>query len=204
MKFYENVIFPKFYDLLLDHKVFNEKRRESISKAKGRVLEVGVGTGLNLSYYSSDVSELVAVDPNPGMEKQFLKKAKDFAFITRFVLTGAESMPFDDNTFDSVVSTLALCSIGKLQEALTEVKRVLKPEGQFIFLDHGLSFDPSVQRWQRFLNPIQGCVGAGCSLTVNIEKELLEAGFQISELSNEYAEFAPKFLGYLYQGVAKK
>jgi len=167
-------------------------------------LEIGGGTGLNLNHYPESLQKLVVVEPNPGMKIEFLKKARGHRLQTEFHLCGAEKMPFNDASFDSVVSTITLCSIPNLPAALLEIKRVLRPGGQFIFLDHGLSSDEQVAKIQRFLNPVQKLIGAGCQIIVPIKEEILRAGFQIQSCQNFYAEKSPRFIGYFYQGIARR
>lgn len=204
MGIYSDVIFPAFFDQLARHKFFDERRGQALKRARGRILEIGAGTGLNLDYYPESVNELTALEPNPGMRKQFLRKAENHRIKSDFFLNGAERMPFENESFDTVVSTLTLCSIPKLPEALLEVKRVLTADGLFIFLDHGISDDARVAKLQRWLNPVQKVVGAGCQLTVDIEAAIKAAGFKIVELNKFNLEKAPKFVGSMYEGVARK
>lgn len=204
MGLYNDVIFPRFYDLFVRHKAFDEKRAGTLSKARGRILEIGVGTGLNLDQYPGSVNKITAIEPNPGMKKEFLRKADNHRLQVDFKLVGAEKMPFDNEEFDTVISTITLCSIPHLQEALTEIFRVLKPNGQFLFLDHGLSCEKAVAKYQKILNPFWKVFGAGCQLTIDIEKEIKFAGFKIQSLEKYHIEKAPKFIGSVYEGVALK
>ena len=203
MSFYSESIFPFFFDSVVRNKVFDQRRKAVLSNCQGKVLEIGAGTGINLDYYPDFIEEITVVEPNPGMKIQFQKKALAHRIKVDFRLSGAEKMPFPDQTFDTVVSTITMCSIPDLQGALAEIKRVLKPEGIFIFLDHGLSDENFTARVQRFLNPLHSCIGAGCQLNKNYEIELHTANFQILELKKYNIKNAPKFIGFVYEGIAK-
>lgn len=202
MGFYSDYIFPKFFDRVVQHKAFDERRAEVLKSATGRILEIGIGTGLNLDLYPSHVNEIFAIDPNPGMETQLRQKLNGHRLKVSFTRTGAESLPYPDNYFDTVISTLTLCSIRDLQKSLQEIQRVLSAQGKFIFLDHGLSRDLHVIRIQKLLNPIQNVIGCGCSLTVDVEKVLLGEGFRLEQLKCYYLPKAAKFIGHVYEGVA--
>jgi ubiquinone/menaquinone biosynthesis C-methylase UbiE len=205
MGIYSDIVFPKFYDLICKHKGFNNHRSALLSKVTaGKILEIGIGTGINMDFYPPQIAELSAIDPNPGMEKQLRDKLKNRKIKINFIRAGAEDLPFQDGSFDTVISTLTMCSIPNLGKALSEIKRVLKFDGKLFFLDHGLSRDPKIERIQRILNPIQKVIGCGCQLTVDIEHELIQAGFKILSLNVFYLENAPKFLGHVYEGFAGK
>lgn len=202
MGLYSDYIFPAFFDSVVGHKIYNKFRGEVLRQARGRILEIGIGTGLNLDLYPKTVNEIYAIDPNPGMERQLRKKLETRRIKVNFTLAGAESLPYPAGYFDTVVSTLTLCSIPDLPRALAEVRRVLKHGGKFLFLDHGLSREPRVARFQNYLNPLQHKIGCGCSLTVDVERVLRAADFHIDQLKLYYAPRAPKFIGQLYEGIA--
>lgn len=202
MGIYSDHIFPKFYDFVVQHKAFDALREDFLKDAEGNILEIGIGTGLNLDLYPERVKEITAIDPNPGMEKELKKKLKHHRMQVHFFQTGAEALPFEDGTFQTVVSTLTLCSIPDLTKALSEIRRVLKPNGKFLFLEHGLSHDRWVAKVQYVLNPVQKRVGCGCQLTVDVENELKKAGLKINSIKKFYLADAPKFIGSIYQGSA--
>jgi len=204
MGLYSEWIFPKFFDVLVRHKYFDAKRVTALKEVKGKVLEIGIGTGLNLDCYPSAVREIYAIDPNPGMKRELFAKHSDHRVKIHFSQTGAENLPYDSETFDTIVSTLTFCSIPDLPAALAEMKRVLKTKGKIIFMEHGLSHERSVAKWQRRLDPIQKVVGCGCSLTVNATDELKRAGFNVTRGETYYVQKAPKFVGYVYEGIAVK
>ncbi len=202
MGLYSDYIFPTFFDWVVPHKGFDEKREEVLKQAQGKILEIGIGTGLNLDYYPKEISEIWAVDPNAGMQRELNRKLAKREIKVNFFLAPAEKLPFDNGEFNTVVSTLTMCTIPNLQKGLTEIRRVLKPNGKFIFLEHGLSHDSNVARLQRFLNPVQNVIGCGCKLNVDAEAELAKAGFRIASMNKNYIPHYPKILSFVYQGVA--
>lgn len=202
MGLYSDVIFPRYFDLVVGHKFYDLNREGILAKAEGKILEIGIGTGLNLECYPETVTHITAIDPNPGMEKELRAKLKSSRVQVDFHRAVAEKLPFDDQTFDTVVSTLTMCSIPNLPVALKEIRRVLKPTGKFIFLEHGLSREKWTAAVQKALNPIQKVVGCGCSLTVDVEKVFRESDFRVQQIRRRYVKHSPKFIGYIYEGVA--
>jgi len=203
MGFYSQRILPYLLDWSLSDPTIAQYRQEVLANVTGEVLEIGFGTGLNLSYYPESIEKLVAIDANPGVHILAQKRIqKSHITVDHRVLNG-ENLPMADNTFDSVVSTWTLCSIAKVEQALQEIYRVLKPGGKFFFVEHGLSNEPQVQIWQNRLTPIQKVIADGCHFNRNI-RQLVEKQFDMVTLKEFYAEKTPKFVGYLYQGVATK
>ena len=183
-------------------KPISKQRKKIITKAIGRVLEIGIGSGLNFKYYNlSKVSEVFAVEPDSTL----LNKAKINAQKNNISLNiqniAAEKLPFEDNMFDTVISTYTMCSISNLSMALTEIKRVIKSNGKLIFSEHGKAPDGNIYRWQKRLNPIQKRIAGGCQLDVNIPIVIENSGFELSELNSMYIP-GPKFLSYHYWGSA--
>ncbi|MBD1807111.1 class I SAM-dependent methyltransferase [Microcoleus sp. FACHB-SPT15] len=203
MGFYSQVIAPRLLDWGMSDPSLALYRREVLSDVQGEVLEIGFGTGINLSYYPEHLQQLVTVDANPGMNALAQKRIESSNIrVDNRVLNG-ENLPMADNTFDCVVSTWTLCSIANVEQALKEIYRVLKPGGRFFFIEHGLSDDPKVQVWQNRLNPINKAIADGCNLNRNI-KELIEAQFKNVTIEQFYAPKSPKVSGYMYKGVASK
>ncbi|NHC34080.1 class I SAM-dependent methyltransferase [Scytonema millei] len=203
MGFYSQRILPYLLDWSLSDPTMAQYRKEVLANVTGEVLEIGFGTGLNLSYYPENIDKLVAIDANPGVHALAQKRIqKSHITVDNRVLNG-ENLPMADNTFDSVVSTWTLCSIAKVEQALQEIYRVLKPGGKFFFVEHGLSHEPQVQVWQNRLTPLQKVIADGCHFNRNI-KQLVEKQFDLVTVEEFYAEKTPKFVGYLYQGVATK
>jgi len=176
-------------------------RQHVLAAARGAVLEVGCGTGLNFAHYPPAAARLVAIDPNPGM----LAKAGDRAAALDLDITLAAAdacqLPYPDASFDTVVSTWTPCSIPDVAQSIREIRRALKPDGQFLFVEHGASPEPSVRAWQNRLNPLQKRLADGCHLNRQIA-ELIGAQFAVATLDNLYLDDVPKFLGYLYRGIA--
>jgi ubiquinone/menaquinone biosynthesis C-methylase UbiE len=202
--FFAQVIVPLLCDFLLNKPLLARHRRQLLARAHGNVLEIGFGTGLNLPYYPERVRKLIAVDPNPGMHRLAQKRVQQARIeVDQQVLSG-EWLPFKDDRFDCAVSTFTLCSIADADQALGEVYRVLKPSGQFLFLEHGLSPEPHVQKWQRRLNWLQVRLANGCHLDRNMRELVAGQPFASVELKEFYLEKMPKTHGYIYRGMATK
>ncbi len=178
-------------------------RQQVLAEVSGDVLEIGFGTGLNLPHYPAQVNKLVVVDPNPGMNARAKKRVEAAKIAVESQILNSEVLPMPDRSFDAVVSTWTLCSIVNLEQALSEIARVLKPGGKFYFIEHGLSPEPEVQKWQNRFNPIQKVIGDGCNLNRNIS-ELISRHLRIEKLEEFYMPNTPKIAGYFYQGVAVK
>ncbi|MEP0871537.1 class I SAM-dependent methyltransferase [Trichocoleus desertorum AS-A10] len=204
MRFYSQVIFPRLLDWGMSHPALAQYRQELLAEVEGEVLEIGFGTGLNLQYYPCQIQKITTVDVNPGVSALAQKRIQATAIAVDHCLLNGENLPMADNTFDSVVSTWTLCSIAKVDQALQEIHRVLKPSGKFFFVEHGLSEDPQVQVWQNRLTPLQKVIGDGCHLNRQIQ-QLVEANhFEILKLDKFYVTTLPKIGGYMYKGVAIK
>ena len=204
MGMYTSYVFPRILDYIMSGENFDEVRRKTLQNVRGNTLEIGFGTGLNLNHYPASLGRLVAIDVNPGMGAMARKRtAHSGTEVDHRVLDG-QSLPIADGTFDSVVSTWTLCSIAEVDRALLEIYRVLAPGGRFFFVEHGLSKDSEIQKWQRRLTPIQKIVADGCHLDRNIESLIRRTGFHDIELETFYMERVPRVGGFLYQGVAVK
>ena len=188
----------------MNQRVFRRLRREALSPATGRVLEIGFGTGINLDYYPAGTRQVVGVDSNPGVARLAQRRAARAGIVVEHHALSAEELPFGAAGFDTVVSTFTLCSIPDLQRALAEVRRVLKPGGRLLFVEHGLSPDPGVARWQRRLNPAWQFVGDGCHLDRNATEEIRRSGLAIERVRNFYLPHRARFAGYMYLGAARK
>ncbi|NER20022.1 MAG: class I SAM-dependent methyltransferase [Symploca sp. SIO1B1] len=203
MGFYSEFILPCCLDWTMSSPQLASYRQEVLSEVSGEVLEIGFGTGLNLSYYPQSLTTLTIVDVNPGMNRFAKKRIKNSSITVDSRILNGESLPMADNSFDSIVSTWTLCSITNVDKALQEIHRVLKPGGKFFFIEHGLSAQPQVQIWQNRLNPLQKIIGDGCNLNRNI-KQLVEHHLQLVTLDQFYTPKLPKTHGYMYKGVATK
>jgi ubiquinone/menaquinone biosynthesis C-methylase UbiE len=202
--FISKVIVPRLCNLVLNRPLIARHRRELLAHAHSDVLEIGFGTGLNLPYYPRAVHQVTAVDPNPGMHRLAHRRIKRTGIkVDQHVLKG-ERLPFEDARFDCAVSTFTLCSIEDVAQALREVYRVLKPGGTFLFLEHGLSPEPSVQKWQHRLNWVQVRLANGCHLDRNMKALVAAQPFASADVEEFYLERTPKTHGYLYRGNAMK
>lgn len=203
MGFYSQKILPYLLDWSMSIPSVSKYRQEVLANVEGEVLEIGFGTGLNLSYYPENIRKIITIDNNPGVHKLAQKRiGKSSITVDHRILSG-ENLPMADNTFDSVVSTWTLCSIQKVEQALKEIYRVLKPDGKFFFIEHGLSNETEIQVWQNRLNPLEKFIADGCHLNRNI-RQIIEQQFNQVSLEEFYAENTPKFLGYMYKGIATK
>ncbi|MDJ0729954.1 MAG: class I SAM-dependent methyltransferase [Crocosphaera sp.] len=203
MGFYSDIIFPWGIDLMMSGSPFSEYRKELLKDISGEVLEIGFGTGLNLAYYPETVTKLTVIDPNKGMNRYAKKRIEASAIPVENKVLGGENLPMKDSHFDTVVSTWTLCSIPNIEQALSEIYRVLKPGGKFYFIEHGLSNETKIQVWQNRLTPLQKIIADGCHLNRNM-KQLIQTQFNQVEIQEFYASDMPKIAGYMYQGVATK
>lgn len=188
----------------MDKPFWAKYRQQQLSSVDGEILEIGVGTGLNLPHYPEHVKRITTADPNPGMNKKLQRRIEQSGIAVDKQIISSEQLPFDEDAFDCVVSTITLCSIPDVEQAMAELFRVLKPGGRILFLEHGLSPDAKVMKWQRRLNPLQRFVGDGCTLTLDVPKLVATQPFSSVEIDNFYLEQTPKTHGYMYRGVAIK
>jgi ubiquinone/menaquinone biosynthesis C-methylase UbiE len=202
--FYARVVFPRLCDLALDNSHVAKNRRELLAAADGDILEIGFGSGLNLPQYPGHVRKITTVEPNAGMSARARHRIRETGIeVDQRPLRG-EELPFAEHAFDTVVSTFTLCSIDGVTRALAELYRVLKPGGRFLFLEHGLSPDPGVSKWQRRLNWLQMRLGDGCHLDRNVRELVTSQPFTSVELNEFYMEKTPRTHGYMYRGIATK
>ena len=199
---YRRIIFPRLLDLALSGEGMERYRRQLLAHVQGSVLEIGFGTGLNLSCYPEHIRKITGVDPNPGMGSLARRRIASSPIAVDWQVADAQELPFPSQSFDSVVSTWTLCSIPNVAKALREIRRVLRAGGKLFFLEHGLSEDPQVQRWQNRLNPLQKVIADGCNLNRDMARLIREAGFRFEQLERFYMADQPKLIGYTYQGIA--
>ena len=201
-KLYDKYVCPHLINYAMKMKPFRKQREKVIPSASGRVLEIGIGSGLNFNYYNKEnVSEVFAVEPDGIL----LEKAQQNAKINNINLNvqqlKAEELPFDNNSFDTIISTYTMCSIPGLSSAMSEINRVVKPNGKLLFSEHGKSPDMNVFKWQKRMNGIQKRIAGGCHLDVDIPNEIIKAKFKLNKIDSMYVP-GPKFLSYHYWGVA--
>jgi ubiquinone/menaquinone biosynthesis C-methylase UbiE len=202
MGLYKRFFLPRLIDVSMRNKDAAEVRSRLIPAARGAVLELGVGSALNLTYYTTAVTYLVAVDPSTELLDMARPKAARAPFPVELLNHSAERISLPERAVDTAVITWSLCSIPDAPAALREMKRVLKPTGTLIFAEHGLSPDPRVQRWQNRLNPVWRRVAGGCNLNRKIDDLIRAAGFSIEKLRTEYLP-GPRPMTYTYEGFAR-
>lgn len=201
MSWYENHVLPHVINLAMRNRSLLAYRRRVIPRAQGRVLEIGIGSGLNLPLYTTRVREIVGLEPAPRLLAMARESQSRPAAPTTFIAASAEAIPLDDDSFDTVVTTWTLCSIPDASSALREMRRVLQPGGQLLFVEHGQSPEARVRKWQDRLTPCWKCIGGGCHLNRPIQRLIEDAGFAIVQLDTGYAQ-GPRPMTYMYEGRA--
>jgi ubiquinone/menaquinone biosynthesis C-methylase UbiE len=202
MNIYEDRILPHLLHLSMRHAPLAAYRRRVIPGAEGRVLEIGVGSGLNLPFYNAAVRELVGLDPSAKLLSMAGAAARRTASRIDLLKGSAEAVPLDDGSVDTVVTTWTLCSIPDVVRALAEMRRVLKPTGRVLFVEHGRSPDARVRRWQDRLTPFWQHMSGGCRLNRPIPELLERAGFRIERMEAGYMQ-GPKPMTFTYEGCAR-
>lgn len=205
LSFYEERILPHAIDLACGMPLAMELRKHVVPRAEGVVLEVGMGSGLNLSLYDPEKTDFVwGLEPSPGMRRKALANLKSSPVEVKWLDLPGEQIPLDDASVDTVMLTFTLCSIPDWRLALEQMYRVLKPGGKLWFCEHGRAPDEKVARWQDRLTPVWKRFAGGCHLNRPISDYIAEVGFSISELNNQYIDRSPKMVGYMYYGLAEK
>lgn len=180
-----------------------EERKRWVPRASGEVLELGVGSGLNLAFYdAAKVAKVTGLDPSAPLLARAAERAASAPVPVELLRGHAEQLPFAQGTFDSAVITYSLCSVDDPARVLAELRRVLRPGGELVFVEHGLAPDAATQRWQRWLTPVWRRVGGGCRLDRDIATILREAGYRTDDLHADYAEGA-RWLSYTFEGTAR-
>jgi ubiquinone/menaquinone biosynthesis C-methylase UbiE len=201
MRLYDRRILPRLVDLAMRSRQLAPYRRRAIVAARGRVLEIGAGSGRNFALYGSEVENACALDPSPELLRLARRRAAEAGVPVRLVRGSAELLPFAAASFDTVVTTWTLCSIPDPARALAEARRVLRPGGHLVFVEHGLAPQPGVARWQRRLTPYWRPLAGGCHLDRPIDDLVRAAGFRIDGIATEYAP-GPRPWTFFYQGTA--
>jgi ubiquinone/menaquinone biosynthesis C-methylase UbiE len=203
MGFYENRILPHLINLAMRNRHIVPYRERIVPAAEGRVLEVGIGSGLNLPFYGPQVREILGLEPSPKLIAMARGAASSSSAPVTFIEGSAEAIPLDKASIDTVVTTWTLCSIPAAVQALEEMRRVLKPGGQLLFVEHGLAAEDNVRRWQDRLTPLWKRFGGGCHLNRSIRSLIETAGFRIAEIDTSYAK-GPKPMSFMYEGRARR
>ena len=204
MGFYAQQIVPWLIHLGMGKQDIAAMRQRMIPGARGRVLEIGIGSGHNLPFYTSEETAVSGLEPSPKLLAMARKAAARVVTTVELVDENAEAMPFEDRSFDTVVSTWTLCSIPDWTAALGEMRRVLKPDGTLVFIEHGRAPDPRVALWQNRLNGLWGRIAGGCNMNRPIDSTIREAGFDIAELETGYLFKGPRVLTYSFAGRATR
>lgn len=201
MGLYQDRILPHLIHVSMRNRELLRYRERVVPAAAGRVLEVGIGSGLNLSFYGPGVDQVIGLDPSPRL-LSMARKASHRAAISIDLLEGtAEAIPLEARSVDTVVTTWTMCSIPDAARAVAEMRRVLRPGGRLLFVEHGRAPDRSVQWWQDSLNPIWRRISGGCNLNRRIDEIILSAGFRLERLDTGYIR-GPRAMTFLYQGSA--
>ncbi|HEY1740522.1 MAG TPA: methyltransferase domain-containing protein [Acidimicrobiia bacterium] len=201
MGFYENQVLPRAIDLLLGNKEMGKLRRRALEGVTGAVVEIGFGSGTNLPYYPDDVKRVYAVDPAVVGRKLAAKRVAASPIVVDYVGLDGASIPLEDASVDTAVSTWTLCTVPDVEAALHELRRVVRPGGKLVFLEHGLADDAKVARRQHRWNPIQKRVAGGCNVDRDHEALIAAAGFDIAQLSKFWIS-GPKVMSFMYAGAA--
>lgn len=204
MSFYRDQVLPRFQDKVMDRKSAREVRARVCAGLHGEVVEVGFGTGLNAPYYPDEVSRVLAIEPSTVCMRLAKPRIANSSVAVELAGLTGERLDLPSDTFDAVLSTWTLCTIPDLASALAELKRVLKPGGEFSFVEHGRSPDSKVAHWQDRFEPVNKRLAGGCHLTRHISNEIERAGFTIEKLDTYYFKREPKPFGYTFEGRAIK
>jgi ubiquinone/menaquinone biosynthesis C-methylase UbiE len=200
MGLYEKYLLPKILNAVMKSPDLAHIRSQVVPKASGHVLEVGIGSGLNLPFYEKSV-KVTGLDPSTELQVYAREVAKESGLDVEFIGQSGEEIPSEDNYFDSVVITWTLCTIPDPVRALGEIRRVLKPGGKMIFAEHGHSPDLDVSRWQARVNPLWRMLAGGCNLNRKMDDLIISSGFNFDSLAEGYIP-GPKFATYNFRGVA--
>tara|TARA_B100000214_G_scaffold7511_1_gene5437 strand:+ start:508 stop:1128 length:621 start_codon:yes stop_codon:yes gene_type:complete len=203
MSLYDKYVLPKFLNCACGSNPVARQRQKVVPLVEGKVLEIGIGSGLNLPFYDkSKIDELWGLDPSEELSDMAKKVADSENIEVNFISSGAEEIPLPDKYFDSVLITYTMCTIPEVARANREIKRVLKTGGKLIFCEHGEAPDENIRKWQKRINPFWGKLAGGCNIDRKIPTLIQNSGFEIVELEEMYLPKTPKIVGYNYWGYA--
>ena len=203
MSLYEKYVLPKFLNCACGSKPVSYQRKKVVPLAEGKVLEIGIGSGLNLPFYDkAKIDEIWGLDPSEELSEMAKQVADKESMEVKFISSGAEDIPLPDNYFDTVLVTYTMCTIPEVQRANQEIRRVLKDDGKMIFCEHGEAPDQNIRKWQNRINPFWGKLAGGCNINRKIPSLIQDSGFDIIEMEELYLPNTPKIAGYNYWGYA--
>lgn len=203
MSLYEKYVLPKFLNCACGSKPVSYQRKKVVPLAEGKVLEIGIGSGLNLPFYDkAKIDEIWGLDPSEELSEMAKQVADEESMEVKFISSGAEDIPLPDNYFDCVLVTYTMCTIPEVQRANQEIRRVLKENGKMIFCEHGEAPDQNIRKWQNRINPFWGKLAGGCNINRKIPSLIQDSGFDIIEMEAMYLPNTPKIAGYNYWGYA--
>ena len=203
MSLYEKYVLPKFLNCACGSKPVTYQRKKVVPLAEGKVLEIGIGSGLNLPFYDkAKIDEIWGLDPSEQLSEMAKQVADEESMEVKFISSGAEDIPLPDNYFDCVLVTYTMCTIPEVQRANQEIRRVLKEDGKMIFCEHGEAPDQNIRKWQNRINPFWGKLAGGCNINRKIPSLIQDSGFDIIEMEAMYLPNTPKIAGYNYWGYA--
>ena len=203
MSLYEKYVLPKFLNCACGSKPVSYQRKKVVPLAEGKVLEIGIGSGLNLPFYDkAKIDEIWGLDPSEELSEMAKQVADEESMEVKFISSGAEDIPLPDNYFDCVLVTYTMCTIPEVQRANQEIRRVLKEDGKMIFCEHGEAPDQNIRKWQNRINPFWGRLAGGCNINRKIPSLIQDSGFDIIEMEEMYLPNTPKIAGYNYWGYA--
>ena len=201
---YDRFVLPRLIDWACGQDSIIRQRQLVVPKAQGTVLEIGIGSGLNLPHYNRDrVKNIIGIEPGQGVLDLGQERFDAMDIPLEILQESAEDIPLQNNSVDTVLLTWAGCSIGDIETALGEMRRVLKPDGQLVFCEHGRSNEPRIARYQDWLNKVWPYFAGGCNINRDFAKLISAAGFEITELETFYAMPVPKTVSFHFRGQAK-
>lgn len=204
MGMYERYILPSLINVACSAKPVLRQRQKVVPLAEGRILEVGMGSGINIDYYNPDkVDMLWGLEPSEGMRLKAAHRIEKAPFEIRLLDLPGEEIPLEDNSVDTVLLTYTLCTIPGWRQAMEQMRRVLKSNGRLIFCEHGEAPDENVRKWQERINPLWKKIAGGCNINRSIPYCLTQTGFKIESMHTLYLPSTPKIFGYNYRGIGK-
>ena len=202
-KLYERHVLPKVLDACCSTKPVNYQRNKIVPYAKGKILEIGIGSGINIPFYDkANVEKIYGLDPSEELNNIAQKKAINNNLKIDFLLNGAEEIPLPANSMDTILITYTLCTIQDLESSLKEIRRVMKDDAVMLFCEHGIARDAKIIKWQNRVNPLWGKLFGGCNINRNIPEIIQSSGFTLNSLDQMYLPSTPKIVGYNYWGKA--